>query len=405
MKSGAADLAINRETLISRRTAALLLGAYLVGPVRALASTAPLTNEVVARSQLSTGDQGRLMRVFDRARRGEPITLGVIGGSITAGAFASTEQNSYPGRLLGWWRAQFPRCEIRLVNAGVGGTGSMYGALRVESDLLSSEPDFVVVEFAVNDNWTDGDAFEGLVRQILAQPNLPAVVLLFMMWERGGNDQAMQAKVGAHYNLPMVSFRDALWPEIETGRLKWQDYIVDTVHPTDAGHAAAARFITTLCDNTLRAVPARQPNAISALPLPLVSDAFQHVRWLAAAGLDPVKNDGWRLDLDERGIAAWNSAAASGSISFDWSGTGLVIVFSDPTFDPRRVRFSVDGASFQTLDALKQPKRPIVVLAQNLTPGRHIVELECIDYGSNGSAATDVRLHGIGSIGIAPDQR
>ena len=99
-----------------------------------------------------------------------------------------------------------------MINAGLGGTGSMYGALRAGRDLLAGLPDFVVVEFAVNDNWTDGEAFEGLVRQILAQPNSPAVLLLFMMWEKGGNDQEMQSIVGAHYLLPMVSFRDAIWP-------------------------------------------------------------------------------------------------------------------------------------------------------------------------------------------------
>jgi len=26
----------------------------------------------------------------------------------------------------------------------------------------------------------------------------------------------------------MVSFRDAMWPEMAAGRLKWPDYIVDT---------------------------------------------------------------------------------------------------------------------------------------------------------------------------------
>ncbi len=403
MKPGPDRLVIHRETLVSRRTAALLLGSCLVGPVRAATAAAPLANEIVARSQLSAGDPTRLMRVFDKARLGEPITLGVIGGSITEGAFASTAKNSYPGRVLDWWRTQFPRSEIRMVNAGAGGTGSMYGALRVANDLLASQPDFVIVEFAVNDNWTDGEAFEGLVRQLLVQSNLPAVVLLFMMWEKGGNDQAMQAKVGAHYQLPMVSFRDAIWPEIEAGRLKWSDYIVDTVHPTDAGHAAAARFITTMCDKVLRAGPAPNSNAESALPRPLVSDAFQHVRWLEAAALDPVKNEGWRLDPNDKGMVAWSSTTGAGRIGFDWSGTGLVVVFSDPPVDPRRVRFSVDGASFQTLDALKQPKRPIFVLAQNLAQGGHTVEFECVDDENNDEAAADIRLRGIASIGVAQD--
>jgi hypothetical protein len=403
MKSGPDDLPINQKTLISRRTAGLLLGSCLVGPGRLLASGNPLTSEIVARSQLSAGDPGRLTNVFAKAHRGEPITLGVIGGSITVGAFATRKQNSYVGRLLTWWREQFPRCDIRMVNAGVGGTGSMYGALRVGTDLLSSAPDFVVIEFAVNDNWTDGEAFEGLVRQILAQPNLPVVLLLFMMWENGGNDQEMQAKVGAHYQLPMVSFRDALWPEMATGRLNWSDYIVDTVHPTDAGHAAAAQFITTMCHSALHAIPTGQSSAANPLPSPLVSDTFQRVRWRDAAALDPLENNGWRLDFGDKGVAAWNSAVTPGRISFDWSGTGLVAVFADPPDDFSRIRFRIDGAALQTLDTVKQPKRQILVLAQDLAPGRHIVELVDDGGGSRDSGRT-VNLLGIAGIGVMDDQ-
>ena len=403
MKSGPDDSAIKPKILISRRTAGFLLGSCLAAPANVFAATNPLTNQIVARSQLSAGDPGRLMNVFAKAHRGEPITLGVIGGSITVGAFATTRENSYAGRLLTWWREKFPRCDIRMVNAGVGGTGSMYGALRVGKDLLSSTPDFIVIEFAVNDNWTDGEAFEGLVRQILAQPNLPAVLLLFMMWEHGGNDQEMQAKVGVHYRLPMVSFRDALWPEMAAGRLNWSDYIVDTVHPTDAGHAAASRFITTMCNNALHASFAGRFSTVNPLPSPLVSDEFQHVRWRDAAALDPVENQGWQLDFDDKGVAAWNGAATAGRIAFDFSGTGLVAVFADPLYNPRRIRFRIDGASFQTLDALKQPKRPILVLAQDLTPGHHVVELADDDGGSSRAAGQQARLIGIAGIGLKDD--
>jgi lysophospholipase L1-like esterase len=403
MKPDPDSLAINQKALISRRTAGLLLGCCLIDPAKVFASTSPLTDDIVARSQLSTGDLARLSNVFAKARRGEPITLGAIGGSITAGAFATTKQNSYPGRLLGWWREQFPRCEIRMVNAGVGGTGSMYGALRAGKDLLSSRLDFVVIEFAVNDNWTDGEAFEGLVRQILAQPNQPAVLLLFMMWKNGGNDQEMQARVGAHYHLPMVSFRDALWPEMAAGRLKWSDYIVDSVHPNDAGHAAAASFITTMCGNALKAPFAGETSVATSLPSPLSTDAFQHVRWRDATALDPLENDGWRTAFDAQGLQAWNSAKSQGRISFEWSGSGLVAVFDHLPHDLRRVRFRIDEAPFQTLDGLNQPKRAIIVLAQNLAPGRHMVEL--VDDGEGSGAAGQVSLLGIGSIGVKDDQR
>jgi len=381
----------------------LLLGSYLVGSSEAFASNQPLTSEIIARSQLSAGDLARLSKVLARARRGEPITLGFIGGSITAGAFATGAQNAYAGRVAAWWRDRFPRCNLRMINAGVGGTGSMYGALRAGRDLLSGSPDLVVIEFAVNDNWTDGEAFEGLVRQILAQPNQPAVLLLFMMWEKGGNDQAMQAKVGAHYHLPMVSFRDAIWPEIEAGRLNWSDYIADKVHPTDAGHAAAALFVTTMCETALNAASADR-SITAKLPPPLHSDRFAHVDWRDAAALDPFENRGWRLDFDEKNIPAWVSGGTQGRIAFEWSGSGVVVVFAEPPRDLRDIEFRIDGASsFQALDVLGQPRRRLFVLSQNLRPGHHTVELACNSNDDPGRRAEQIRVLGIAGIGINSD--
>jgi hypothetical protein len=114
MKPGLEIPATDQRTLFSRRTAAFLFGSCLAGPARVFASNNPLTSEVVVRSQLSTGDLGRLASVFAKASRGEPITLGVIGGSITVGAFATTAQDGYAGRLLAWWQNRFPRCDIRM---------------------------------------------------------------------------------------------------------------------------------------------------------------------------------------------------------------------------------------------------------------------------------------------------
>ena len=136
----------------TRRTAGMLFGSLLLGPRQGFAATPDrLTRDMIARSQVSNGDLTRLTSVVAKARRGEPITIGVIGGSITVGAFASKPENSYAGRLLAWWQETFPQCEFRLVNAGAGGTGSMVGALRADKDLLFAKPDLVVIEFAVND--------------------------------------------------------------------------------------------------------------------------------------------------------------------------------------------------------------------------------------------------------------
>jgi lysophospholipase L1-like esterase len=376
-----------------------MIGAAMLGSTRAFAEATTLPDDMIARSQLATGDTARLARVFAKAQRGEPITLGVIGGSITVGAFSTSNETSYAGRLLNWWRERFPQCDVRLVNAGVGGTGSMYGAIRARKDLLSDMPDVVIIEFAVNDNWTDGEAFEGLVRQVLTQPNSPAALLLFMMWEKGGNDQAMQSKVGAHYRLPMVSFRDALWPEIKTGRVQWSDYIVDTVHPNDAGHAVAARCVTRMFDTALATTTSDDLGALTPLPAPLYDDAFQHVRWQDADALTPIDNRGWRRVPDTKNKITWNSEKNSGPISFDWTGSGVVAVFAEIPRDLGDIAFSIDDAAFQKLEVLKQPKRQLFVLAHDLEPGRHTVAFKP---GAGHAAAPP--LLGLASIGVPPDR-
>ena len=103
------------------------------------------------RSLVTTGQVARLERALAKARRGETVTIGVIGGSITQGAAATQPEKRYGNRLAAWWRQTFPKANVLFVNAGIGATGSDYGALRDNRDLLSHHPDFVVVEYAVND--------------------------------------------------------------------------------------------------------------------------------------------------------------------------------------------------------------------------------------------------------------
>ncbi|MGV3757553.1 MAG: SGNH/GDSL hydrolase family protein [Verrucomicrobiota bacterium] len=233
--------------------AALLLAAGVVGRLHAQ-TVAPLALEAYARSLVSAGDTARLQRVLTTAREGKPIVVGVIGGSITQGAKATKAELRYGNLVAQWWRTNFPNCKVEFVNAGIGATGSNYGALRAGRDLLAKNPDFIVVEYAVNDVNTKemAETLEGLIRQILKAPNQPAVVMLFTMNKSGNNAQEWHSKVGAHYGIPMVSFRDALWPEIQAGKLKWEDVEADEVHPNDRGHAYAAEFVTRFIDSVAK---------------------------------------------------------------------------------------------------------------------------------------------------------
>jgi lysophospholipase L1-like esterase len=393
------------RSMLPTRRAALLLGAGVAsaatfaGLAIPFAKTEP--SDLIGRSQLAAGDPWRLRRTFAKARRGEPITLGVIGGSITHGAIASSPERGYAARVLAWWRARFPQSETRLVNAAVSGTGSLYGAFRVQHDLFDANPDVVIVEFAVNDAWVDGAAYEGLLRQILARPNAPAVVLLFMMFQNGGGDQKMQSEDGAHYNLPMVSVRDALWPEIAAGHIRWQDYFVDNVHPNDAGHAFTASCVTALLErtDTEEALQGRDP--LDPLPAPLHSDAYQFVNWQEAVTLTPASNGGWISARDDDGKSMWAATSASGRIAFDWFGTGIVALLARPLDDQGRVRFWIDDAPSLTLDASAVIKRNIVVVAEGLARGQHRIAIERVDPPA-GAGEENVRfgLTALGAIGV-----
>ena len=61
------------------------------------------------RSVVSGGDTARIQQAMDRARQGGPVTVAVIGGSITQGAKATRPENRYGNLVADWWRRGFPR--------------------------------------------------------------------------------------------------------------------------------------------------------------------------------------------------------------------------------------------------------------------------------------------------------
>ena len=65
--------------------------------------------ERVQRSIVAEGDRARLNAVFAKAKRGEPVTLAFIGGSITEGAKATKPASRYVNLVVDWWRTTFPQ--------------------------------------------------------------------------------------------------------------------------------------------------------------------------------------------------------------------------------------------------------------------------------------------------------
>lgn len=250
--------------------------------------------KMVDRSLLSVGDMTRMADVFQKAQNGEDITVAYIGGSITEGYNAGTTE-FYAKTCTDLLQGYFPDITVTGVNAGISGTPSLLGNLRLERDVLSADPDIVFVEFAVNDGQEADykNAYESLVRTLLTQEKDIAVVLLFTVLDSGYTCQEHMSKIGANYDLPMISVHDSVYEEIEAGRMTWQDYSNDQSHPNAYGHKCITNFVDNYYQKVLPVVAENVGEVSKELPDPVFSAKYMNMHYMDSATMDGVELDGF----------------------------------------------------------------------------------------------------------------
>ncbi len=403
MKAGTAKFAL----------AALATGAAQAGdwvgdlPGGPLASGAepPALEEIWRGGVLVPGDFSRFGRVWGALERGENARIAVIGGSITQGARASSPEKSWGRLFCDGWRRAFPGARIDFVNAGIGATGSQIGAFRLKRDVLDKAPDVVAVEFAVNDanSRECAESFEGVVRQLLADPRGIAVILLGMADHRGGNAQEWQARVAEHYGVPFVSWRDALYvPFVKTGRIAWSDIAADSVHPNDAGHAYAAALLNRLlADRHAAWMEAGRPTpAPPPLPEPLFGTSFDGGEFLRMADAKILESGGFFPLRDQcwgEGLACTNAGAR---IRLEVEGATVALLYRigrDP-YDWGKMDVLLDGEPVaRGLDCYRDQwwwKTPALFLCKD-RPGRHVVEVVALPEKNPASGGYGCHLTGL----------
>jgi len=352
-------------------------------------------DKMFSRAVVDSGNSSRIKRVFEKAKRGEKITVGVIGGSITQGAAASKPENRWANLVANWWGKTFPKTKIKLVNAGIGATDSLYGALRVQEDLLKDEPDFVVIEYSVNDisDKLHAETIEGIIRQTLNSPGKPAVMMLFTVNQNGNNAQEWHSKVGRHYDIPMISYKDAIWPEVKSKNITWQDISPDEVHPNDKGHKYCAEFITKFLDRELSET---EPEKI---PKPIFTDVFEHAKRFRGKNLVPLKNKGWKKN--KNGFVAEKPGS---KIVFEVPGKLISLLFYRIKDDMGMVEVTVDGGNPVKLDGCFYGEwdgghTPSQVVAENLKSGKHKVCIKLLEEKGEKSKSNKFEIREIMAFG------
>ncbi len=196
-------------------------------------------------------DFTEIMDCMRRAEAGETLVIGFFGGSITQGSLASSPEKCYAALVFKWWQKTFPQADLHYVNAGIGGTDSLYGVSRVVTDMLMYQPDFVMVDFSVNDEPDDfyQETYEGLIRRMLTWPSHPAVMLLHnIYYDSGKTAEDRHGAVGDYYRLPRVSIRDTVYRRMKSGEIAIHDISPDGLHPNDRGHQLVADEVIRLLE-------------------------------------------------------------------------------------------------------------------------------------------------------------
>lgn len=293
---------------------------------------------------------------MQRAMKGERLTIGFLGGSITQGSLASEPDRCYAYLVYDWWRKTFPQASFSFVNGGIGGTSSHFGAARAWQDVLCYRPDVVVVDFSVNDT---ADAFfeetyEGVIRRLLKAPSKPAVMIMNnVFYDTGCNAQAYHNRIGAYYGLPCVSMKDAIYPRIECGELKRQDITPDNLHPNDRGHRLVADVICSLLEAVRQEAEkkedAQNDTGAAVLPKPLTANAYENSRRIQLQDNEAVL-EGFRVDTEEKkGMLdifknGWTADASNDKIIFEINCSCLAVQYRKSVVQPVPVAVAViDG--------------------------------------------------------------
>ena len=365
---------------------------------------------------LSAAEPDGLGRSFQRLRKTGQLNVGYLGGSITAGSGASKpNETSYRGLTTRWFREQFPKAEIKEINAAIGGTGSDLGAFRCQRDLLSGKPDLVFVEFAVNDGGA-GEArvmrsMEGIVRQIWHANAEADIVFLYTInrnsmaetYDKGDlpNTVKWHNKVAAAYRIPTLNIGEAIWRAVHDGKHPWEKVLPDNVHPSDLGYEIYMQQLRPfLAAHRLD----KKSKPRKSLPKPLSPDNFENARLVE---VQDVAADGWLRDDPAQSKRFPHSISAGKpgmELKFKFKGTaiGLFWIIAPDSGD---IEWSIDGgapkrASSWDKYALRYSRTNYVIFSDSLAAGEHELTFRVLGEKNAESTGTWIRIGSVLFNGI-----
>ena len=356
---------------------------------------------------------GGLQHTLKAIRNGK-LTLGFTGGSITD---PRTGWN-WPEAVTAWFVEQFPDVRVSVENAAIGATGSDLGLFRAQRDLIDRGCDLVFVEYAVNDQGEPagkrGRTREGLLRKLLAGEGRDVVLTYTYSQEqyaditsgRMPDTIAQLEELGKHYNIGSVWMGWYAMQEVMRGRMRWEEWLPDGLHPQSRGSLSYAQSANTFLERELVSAPGSTSIPAGARrPAPLDPNHWEGACLLS---FDEVKLIGpWTIQRASR--ITWidqmlTTSAVGARLSFEFEGRALSLGFDFGKLSCE-FRYRLDNGEWQ----LSKRDRPwwvgddgwyrLSTIAEDMTPERHTFEMEVIHGNAENCTGTHCKL---ALIGIVP---
>ncbi len=358
-----------------------------------------ITQKMADVSILNAGNKVRLNEKIKAFMKGGNFTIGYIGGSITQGAVATSEQARYTNLTTAWLENTFPRSTFKTQNAGIGSTGSYIGVHRAQNDLLSAKPDIVFIEYAVNDDVGDAiaqDAYDSLIRKVWNSSSKPAVILLTNVARNMGTKEYSSNKEcnlanGKFYDLPVLSPGDAILYTCNSEKMvQWNELInaSDWIHPTDYGHSVISQVIQRYLRGVIEdSVAGKISGKESDLTKPMFNDKYKNAAILQPANTKPVKNSGFTTSKEklQQFNGYWKASKSNSSIEFDVTGKniGLLYLMTDSSSETHKsgiFEVYIDGKLVRAINTsytMEYPKGEEFFTSS--TSAKHHVKIVALD--------------------------
>jgi lysophospholipase L1-like esterase len=189
----------------------------------------------------------------------QEVTFGFLGGSITEARVT----HNWPDFFIAQFANQFKDIKLHIENAALGATGSEFGLMRVQEDIINKKVDCVFIEYAVNDWWTPSEdriaAMEGIVRK-LKDANIHDIIFVYTFSRE--MISYLDKKIlpptvtdfetlASHYQISSVFVGLDAYHRFNQGEFRFEAWLPDGLHPQDFGSKIYADGVFQLIKDLL----------------------------------------------------------------------------------------------------------------------------------------------------------